>query len=69
MSSLPINTIIMTTTTTTTVSVAFSYCGIYIDGFSSILGNNTNENLVLNWCIDNNFNAISLYDLNKMMDS
>jgi hypothetical protein len=51
----------------TALPVAVVYRGIYIDGFDSILGIESKENLLLNWCASNNFNAISLYDLNLIM--
>ena len=43
------------------------YRGLYVDGFSRILGNNSLEDSLLNWCVSNNVNAISLYDLNTVM--
>lgn len=55
------------TSTTSSPSITVAYRGIYVDGFKSILGNTTKENLLLNWCVNNNFNALSLYDLNQIM--
>lgn len=46
-----------------------AYRGIYVNKFDSILGNEREENALLNWCVSNNFNAISLYDLNLIMSN
>lgn len=43
------------------------YRGVYIDGFNPILGNSSLEDSLLNWCVSNDINAISLYDLNMVM--
>ncbi len=37
--------------------------GMYVDGFSSILGNTQQEDSLLNYAQDNNFNYLALYDL------
>ena len=44
-----------------------AYRGIYVDGFNAILGNTVLEDSLLNWCVSNNVNALSLYDLNTVM--
>lgn len=44
-----------------------NYRGIYVDGFDAILGNSSREDSLLNWCVSNNVNAISLYNLNVVM--
>ena len=44
-----------------------SYRGLYVDGFRGILGNRSREDSLLDWCVRNNINAISLYDLNTVM--
>lgn len=45
-----------------------AYRGIYVDGFNGILGNKSREDSLLNWCVSSNINALSLYDLNTVMD-
>lgn len=49
-------------------SVTTTYRGLYVDGFKSILGDVSKENLLLNWSVSNNFTALSLYDLNQIMN-
>lgn len=44
-----------------------AYRGVYVDGFNRILGNTVLEDSLLNWCVSNNLNALSLYDLNTVM--
>ena len=44
-----------------------AYRGIYVDNFDHLLGNNTREDSLLNWCVSNGINSISLYDLNTVM--
>lgn len=44
-----------------------AYRGIYVDGFNGILGSKVQEDSLLNWCVSNNINALSLYDLNTIM--
>lgn len=44
-----------------------AYRGLYVDGFNDILGNISLEDSLLNWCVGNNVNSISLYDLNVVM--
>src|SRR5919202_2343463 len=46
---------------------ASDYRGVYVDGFKDILGNSVREDSLLNWCVNHNFNAISLYDLNTVL--
>jgi hypothetical protein len=53
---------------TTSPPVTITYRGLYVDGFKSILGDTSKENFLLNWCVNNNFTALSLYDLNQIMD-
>jgi hypothetical protein len=55
------------TTSTISPPVTIAYRGLYVDGFKSILGNTSKEDLLLNWSASNNFNALSLYDLNQIM--
>ncbi|WP_247235228.1 hypothetical protein [Telluribacter sp. SYSU D00476] len=43
------------------------YRGIYIDKFTTILGNASREDSVLRWCVGHGFNAISLYDLKDII--
>jgi hypothetical protein len=43
------------------------YRGGYVDGLNGILGNTVMEDSLLNWCVSNNVNALSLYDLNTVM--
>ena len=43
------------------------YRGVYVDGFNTILSNSSLEDSLLNWCVNNDVNAISLYDLNVVM--
>ena len=45
------------------------YRGIYIDGFSDKLGIDSREDSLLNWCLANNFNEISLYGMNVILSS
>lgn len=45
------------------------YRGIYIDGFSDKLGIESREDSLLNWCLANNFNEISLYGMNVILSS
>ncbi|MCK6650313.1 MAG: hypothetical protein L6Q66_11715, partial [Bacteroidia bacterium] len=37
--------------------------GMYVDGFSTILGNVQQEDSLLNYAQDNSFNYLALYDL------
>jgi hypothetical protein len=57
------------TSTTTSTPITIAYRGLYVDGFNSILGDTSKENSLLNWCVSNNFNALSLYNLNQIMGS
>ena len=57
------------TSMATSTSVIIPYRGLYVDGFKSILGDATKEDSLLKWSTSNNFNALSLYDLNQIMDS
>ena len=59
---------IMRTLPTSLSPVTIAYRGIYVDKFQYILGDTSNETLLLNWCVNNNFDALSLYDLNQIMD-
>ncbi|PCJ65563.1 MAG: hypothetical protein COA58_09135 [Bacteroidetes bacterium] len=45
--------------------------GIYINRFKSdgILGDATQEDLLLNWCVQNDFNEVTLYNINAIMDT
>jgi hypothetical protein len=44
-----------------------AYRGVYINNFLEILGDTRKEDSLLVWCVENGFNAISLYDLNTVM--
>lgn len=45
--------------------------GIYIDNFLSggILGNTMEENKLINWCLQNNFNKIYLYNIHAILQN
>ncbi|MEI6816871.1 MAG: hypothetical protein WCL14_09700, partial [Bacteroidota bacterium] len=42
---------------------AQSVKGLYVDGFSNILGNTNSEDSLLHYAHDNGFNYLALYDL------
>lgn len=44
-----------------------NYRGLYVDGFDDILGNVSQEDSLLGWCVSNNINSISLYGLNAVL--
>ena len=44
-----------------------SFRGVYIDKFDSKLGNKASEDSVLDWCIKNNLNQISLYSVGNIL--
>ena len=44
-----------------------NYRGLYVDGFKRILGNVSSEDSLLRWCVSNDINALSLYDLNTVL--
>lgn len=46
-----------------------SFRGVYIDGFSTKIGIQSSEDSILNWCLKNNLNEISLYGINAIITS
>ena len=44
-----------------------SFRGVYIDKFDSKIGNIAAEDSVLDWCLKNNFNQISLYSVGNIL--
>ncbi len=45
-----------------------AFRGVYIDGFSTQIGNIVKEDSILNWCLKNNLNEISLYSINTILN-
>lgn len=43
--------------------------GLYVDKAADIIGQRSQEAILLNWCNDNNINEISLYDSATMIDN
>mgnify|MGYP001062710693 FL=1 len=60
---------ILKTSSTSSSSDPITYRGLYVDGFKSILGDANKENLLLSWCVSQNFNTLSLYNLNEIIDN
>ena len=44
-----------------------SFRGVYINDFDSKIGNKSSEDSVLDWCIKNNLNQISLYGVGSIL--
>lgn len=44
-----------------------SFRGVYINSFDSKIGNKASEDSVLNWCLKNNLNQISLYSVGSIL--
>lgn len=54
---------------TKSASINIEHRDLYVDGFSSILGNQDLENTLLNFAKANNFNELSLYEVWKITNN
>ncbi|MEP7171704.1 MAG: hypothetical protein ABI855_20190, partial [Bacteroidota bacterium] len=51
------------------INLSPSYRGLYVDNFDAILGDTSQENTLLRWCKKYKIKAISLYDLNTVLQN
>lgn len=58
------------TTSSNLVTTTATHRGVYVNSFETdILGNTTEENYLLDWCIANNFNEITLYTISSILNT